>query len=202
MAWLGGQRSVKPSTPSLAEDEDTTRPSTVSLYDESPSGEITIEEFELCALDRLQGLFSCLARGTGCAPLYSIQALLTAALPTVLKGLEDAKARGKKGDDLQVRLSAFSIHHCLHLCVTCSLMLAGDCRHWLETYAVITWEHPHGRQPSARTWSATGSCAWRSAAQRTCGAGSCSKSATCSATASGKSCPRSRRAFDACLISH
>ena len=103
MAWLGGQRSVKPTTPSLAEDEDTTRPSTVSLYDESPSGEITIEEFELCALDRLQGVFW----GASCTPLiYIVHALLTQALPTVLKGLEDAKARGKKGDDLQVRLRA------------------------------------------------------------------------------------------------
>ena len=36
---------------------DTPRPSSVTLYAEHPKGEITIEEFEICALDRLKGTF-------------------------------------------------------------------------------------------------------------------------------------------------
>ena len=46
---------MKVTTTPQAADIDEPRPSTVSLYEEHPRGEITIEEFEICALDRLKG---------------------------------------------------------------------------------------------------------------------------------------------------
>ena len=60
MAWLGGQRQGKAavSTPGLAESEEPAKPSAVTLYEDPPRGDITLEEFELCALARLQGMQS------------------------------------------------------------------------------------------------------------------------------------------------
>ena len=62
MAWLGGQRQVKAAVSGTADVEDV-RHSSVTLYEEHPRGEITIEEFEICALDRLKGTQSTRMQG-------------------------------------------------------------------------------------------------------------------------------------------
>ena len=112
MAWLGGQRQVKAVVPAALE-VDTPRPSSVTLYAEHPKGEITIEEFEICALDRLKGTLSvhpaCSSPcASECYCCYFASKPCRNSVRAVLKGLEDAKARGKKGEDMQVLPSAMA----------------------------------------------------------------------------------------------
>ena len=61
MAWLGQQQSrqagaAKAARVSFAEPKDVSGgPVKISMYEEPPEGEVTIEEIERFALDRLRG---------------------------------------------------------------------------------------------------------------------------------------------------
>jgi hypothetical protein len=89
----------------------------LTMYKEPPSGEVSVEEFEKYALDRLRGKqaqsrYPCKAtHGMGsrvCARSH-VRSRLSAfhcsgwSSPTVLKAIEEAKLRSKTDEDIQVR---------------------------------------------------------------------------------------------------
>jgi len=69
-------------------------PQRLQLYAAAPQLELSIEEFETFALDRLQGT-DCPIPGFGCLPHTHTQTR------TVLKTIETCKVRNKKDDDLR-----------------------------------------------------------------------------------------------------
>lgn len=103
MAWLAVQTkgSNGRGTPAMEAAESISQ--RISMYLEPPPGEVSIEEFERFAIDRLRGEF------VGCRTPFSARTRLQddtclrgIDLRTVLKGLEEAKAKGIKGEQLQV----------------------------------------------------------------------------------------------------
>ena len=80
------------------------------MYAEPPEGEVAIEEFERVALDRLRGVSAPLCtsdKAAGPAACRSVSPLAidaTGKWCAVLKGIEDARSRGKKPEELQVHI--------------------------------------------------------------------------------------------------
>jgi hypothetical protein len=93
------------------------RPLELTMYKELPSGEVSVEEFEKYALDRLRGKTQLMhaaeagAQLLSCAPAaggneqHSTHVLTcSVAVCAVLKAIEEAKLRGKNDDVIQVQL--------------------------------------------------------------------------------------------------
>ena len=85
------------------------------MYANSPAEDITLDEFERLALERLRGdLVSCTP-----SSLHGVQAcisshLLTlfhASLLSVLKGIEDFKLRGKQGAEMVQKVEELTKKH-------------------------------------------------------------------------------------------
>lgn len=78
----------------------------LSFYQEAPHAEVTLENFEIFAMDRLRGeqltSWAALTASNAQAPEFDCKLRVLA----VLKGIEDAKSRGKRVDELDT-----VVHH-------------------------------------------------------------------------------------------
>ena len=116
--------------------QDRDRECRVSMYALPPTGEVSLEEFESSGMDRLR----------------------------VLRGLEAARARGRKGDDLASHLQSLLdkhlkggggraegarrdqvSHHVLRL----AFCRSEDQRRWLLDQETALFRHRFGREPAA-----------------------------------------------------
>ena len=77
--------------------------SCLSMYNEQPTEELTLQDFEILALDRLKGIGTLL-----CFLLQNRRHRLHCA---VLKAIESSKARGIKGAELNTEIRQLSLTH-------------------------------------------------------------------------------------------
>lgn len=133
------RRSRLASTSRVSDTRDVEAVSgCLSLYVEPPKADICIEDFERFAIDRLRGM-SMEAHVQACITMQLLGLHGQNILPTgpccccvVLKGIEEAKAKGDKPHEVQEKAKNLATQHlkagqaCTRSMATCFAALSGE----------------------------------------------------------------------------